>query len=210
MLLEGEILQAEGRLEEAAEVFTLLAAQGKREGITRLATIQMIEGETEAALATLDGWLATHKDDPTVALLRADALMRKSDHVGAIAQYEALSHLDDPLVLNNLAWLYMEQRDQRAIEVAERAQSHAPENADISDTLGWILVQFGQAERGIRYLRESIQQNPDSATVRYHLGIAYLETGNTPAGRAALEEAINMGPFPEREEALRRLAEVDF
>ena len=120
-------------------------------------------------------------------------------------EYEAMAADGNPVVLNNLAWLYMETGDQRAIATAEKALDLAPDNADVADTLGWILVQFGQPERGISYIRQSSQKKPSDATVRYHLGVAYLEAGRTQAGRTALEEAIGLGEFPEIDDARRRL-----
>jgi len=205
-LLEGEILQAEGRFEEATRLYDSVAQSGNREGVIRLAGLQMASGELDTALASLDAWLAEHPEDLGARILLADGLMRQADAARAIAHYEALVESGNPVVLNNLAWLYMERGDQRAVAMAEKAMGIAPDNADIADTLGWILVQFGQPERGISYIRQSSEKKPGDATVRYHLGVAYLEAGRTQAGRTALEEAISLGEFPEIEEARKRLS----
>jgi Flp pilus assembly protein TadD len=71
--------------------------------------------------------------------------------------------------------------------------------------MGWIFVQFGQPEKGVQLINSSVRARPADPTFRYHLGVAYLDAGDLDAGRAALEEAIRLGPFPEQEEAQRRL-----
>lgn len=201
---EAEVLLLEGREAEAMASYATLAAEGDRRSVLRLAALQQKQGKLDAALSLLDRWLQAHPEDVDAKLLRANALLR-SDRNRAIAQYEAMADSDNPVALNNLAWLYMESGDGRAVATAERALALAPDNADVADTLGWILVQHGQSERAISLIRRSSEQKPGDATVRYHLGVAYLDAGRTAAGRAALEEAIRLGPFPEREEAERRL-----
>ena len=46
----------------------------------------------------------------------------------------------NPVVLNNLAWLYHEAEDARALPTARRAYELAPEQPEIMDTYGWILL----------------------------------------------------------------------
>src|SRR6516165_1774267 len=56
----------------------------------------------------------------------------------------------NPAALNNLAWLYQRQGDlAKARELAERAFAAAPAAAQIDDTLGWILVAQGEADRAM-------------------------------------------------------------
>ena len=153
-------------------------------------------------------WLLANPKDEDAKLLKANALL-KLDRQRAIAQYETMADSGNPIVLNNLAWLYMEIGDERAIATAEQALALAPDNADIADTLGWILVQSGEADRAIGLIRRSIEQKPEDPTVRYHLAVAYLSAGRTAEGRAALEEAIRLGPFPERADAERRLLALE-
>ncbi len=207
-LLTAEVLMLEGRTSEAMAGYAELAAEGNRRSVLRLAALQQQAGELDAAVSLIDDWLQSHPDDEAAQLIRANALLR-SDRNRAIAQYEAMADSENPVALNNLAWLYMESGDERAVATAERALALAPDNADIADTLGWILVQDGQAERAIGFIRRSSEQKPDDATVLYHLGVAYLDAGRISAGRDALESAILMGSFPEREEAERRLSELN-
>ncbi len=207
-LLEGDTRHAEGDSEGAIALFRQLAEAGDREGVKRLVLAELSRADAQAAIAAADQWLAAHPEDVGVRLLRADALMRVADKSAAIAEYERLVEAENPLALNNLAWLYMERSDARALSTAQKAHELAPDSADIADTLGWILVREGRAEEAIPYLRRSVQLNPRNPTVQYHLGIAYRDTGDRFAAKTAFDAASALGEFPEREETLQALEEL--
>lgn len=206
LLLEADVLRLEGELPRAAAAYRQLADADVRDGALRLAMLQLSDGHSDAALGGLDAWLARHPGDVGAQVLRADALLRTGEKRLAIAQYEELRAAENPVVLNNLAWLYMERGDVRALATARRAYELAPQSGDIADTLGWVLVQSGNPQAAIDHLLLSARQKPDNATVQYHLGVAYLEAGRTREGRAALERAVDLGGFPELEDARARLA----
>jgi Flp pilus assembly protein TadD len=115
---------------------------------------------------------------------------------------------DNPIVLNNLAWIYLETGDERALEMARLADQAAPKNPDIEDTLGWVLVENGAAGEGLSYLRASARARPQNATIQYHLGVAYQRVGDSEGARGALKKALALGDFPERGDAQRRLSEI--
>ena len=57
----------------------------------------------------------------------------------------------------------------RAAATAAKAYALAPDNAAIADTYGWILVQTGERQRGIRLLEQAASAAPDNADIRAHL-----------------------------------------
>jgi len=142
-------------------------------------------------------------------MLLAGALLQNSDASAAVAVYEELDErFDNPVVLNNLAWLYMDSGDERALETAREAYRLAPGNAEIGDTLGWILVQTGAPEEGLDHLQRAAQELPKNGSVLYHLAVAQRMDGDDTAARTNLEAAIATGVFPERNEAERALEEL--
>jgi thioredoxin-like negative regulator of GroEL len=60
---------------------------------------------------------------------------------------------------------------------AERAVKVAPEDAGARDTLGWLLVQTGARDAGLRHLREARLRDPRNAETRYHLAAALAQAG---------------------------------
>jgi Tfp pilus assembly protein PilF len=110
--------------------------------------------------------------------------------------YEKLigtAETDSPVILNNLAWLYGEINDPRAIETARQAHQQAPDNGAITDTLGWLLVQAGQHEEGIQMLRLAVQQIPESEEIRYHLATALAAVGQQDEAQRMIERILGGG-----------------
>jgi tetratricopeptide (TPR) repeat protein len=109
--------------------------------------------------------------------------------------------------LNNLAWLYSQRGDERALDYAERAYAVEPNNAAIADTLGWLYVQRSDATRGLPLLAAAAEALAGQAEVQYHWGVALAETGDTGKALAAFDAALSSDTaFPGRDDAERRAA----
>jgi putative PEP-CTERM system TPR-repeat lipoprotein len=156
----------------------------------------------------LQDWVQLHPDDVRARLLLAQAYQAENQKKEAIQQYEWIlqKQPNDAVVLNNLAWLYHEQNDARSLELAERAHKISPDSGGVTDTLGWLLVQKGELDRGLQLLREAAQQAPNVPDVRYHLAVALARSGAKEEARRTLMELVNSGKnFKEMAEAKRLL-----
>ncbi len=196
-LLTADVLAAQGKTTEAVEAYKTLARNDVRDGAMRLALIRLQTGDWTEAAGGLRVWLTRHEYDLGAQLLLADSLMRGPDKSAAISLYESLQGTNNPVVLNNLAWLYMERGDARAVGMARRANEVTPNHPDIADTLGWILVRNGDLGSGLDYLKQSVQLNPNNPSVQYHLGVAFAEQNQSTSARGAFAKALSMGDFPE-------------
>jgi cellulose synthase operon protein C len=107
--------------------------------------------------------------------------------------------------LNNLAWLYMERDDPRALELARRAAEAAPDNPDILDTLGWILFREGRVDEAVTHLRRSVELNPANPIVHHHLGTALARMGDRTGARRALAIAAAADGYADAHRAAREL-----
>ncbi|MEM9742047.1 MAG: XrtA/PEP-CTERM system TPR-repeat protein PrsT [Pseudomonadota bacterium] len=200
-LLEADMFAARGQLDKATELYEPLRASGSREATLRLAQLALRDGRPNDAISMLEERLAESTDDQGARLLLGGALLSVNDKSAAIQQYESLVETGNPVVLNNLAWLYMEAGDARAVELGEQAYRAAATNADVVDTYGWILVRNGKTEAGVKILKESIRLRGDNPTVQYHLAYAEAKLGKTAQARERLASAIGLGEFPERADA---------
>ena len=128
-------------------------------------------GQPDQARQRMQQWLAAHDDDRTTRLYYANSLLAERDFAASTAQFEQLLRLapGNIVVLNNLAWLYQQQKDRRALAIAEQAYGIAPNNPVVLDTLGWILAEQGQRKRAEGLLKRAVHLAPDNADIRRHL-----------------------------------------
>lgn len=122
----------------------------------------------------ISDWLKHHPEDNNARYVLAGANFQLGELESAKKNLETIlkDSPEQPALLNNLANLYAMTKDTRAIETAGKAIELAPEDPTINDTLGWLLVQDGDAAQGLRYLREAHFRQGDDLEIRYHIAVA--------------------------------------
>ena len=112
------------------------------------------------------------------------------------------------VALNNLAWTYQQLKDPRALATAERAMKLAPESPAVLDTLGWILVEQGNAARALPLLQQATSRAPSAGEIRYHLALALWKAGDKAKAKAELEKSLAGPAFAASDEARALLAKM--
>ena len=64
------------------------------------------------------------------------------------------------------------------------------------DTLGWLLVQNKQSERGIELLQSAVKHEANDAEFRYHLAAAYEQAGRLDEARREIRIALENREIP--------------
>ena len=166
------------------------------------ATQRAEEGEKR-----LIAWLAAHPQDASTRAVLAESLIKRNQHKAAAEQYLILnkSNPNNLLVLNNLAWSLSESKDGRALGFAEQAFKLKPGDPAVMDTLGWILVQQGQTDHGIKLLQQALSQAPDNAEIQWHLAAAFAKSGDRIRARGELERLLASGASFSHEREARTL-----
>jgi len=128
-------------------------------------------GDKENAEKFLIEWNEKLPGSNRAPLLLAVTAQSKNDPEQAITWYEKSVELNPemPAALNNLAWMYYERKDPRALEYAKKAYDLAPNVAAIADTYGWILVEKGELKKGIELLTKAAALEPENQEILYHL-----------------------------------------
>jgi putative PEP-CTERM system TPR-repeat lipoprotein len=191
---------------------TALAKEETTDSALRLFGALIESGDTKKAIEFMSSWVAAHPKDMLALRALAQGYLREGNLAAARVRYEQVlqSSGDDPFALNNLANILARQNDRGARELAEKAYRLAPKNALIQDTLGWILVQEGQIEAGLRHLREARLRDPQNPEIRYHLAAALSRAGRPVEARRELEPAMASDKrFEGNAEARRLWAELD-
>jgi putative PEP-CTERM system TPR-repeat lipoprotein len=195
-MLKGDVLASAERYADAAAAFE--AGLQKQPGAAlsvRLYNVRMKAGMPEKALSALSDWLEKSPSDAKTRHVLASAYLGLKRYDDAIQQYLRLREDggDNPVILNNLAWLYQQKGDAKAIEFAEKAYEMAPKSAAIVDTLGWILVDNRQYARALELLRKATVLAPQESEIRYHLAVALHRAGRNDDARSELQEILRLG-----------------
>lgn len=189
----GDLHRAAGRTEEALAAYE----EGWAERPTAALAIALFhgryaQGEGEAALRPLQDWLTKHPGDDPVRLALAEGLLGQGKLAEARATYEELKQTQgsNPVVWNNLAWLYQQSGDDRAVAHGEKALELAPDQPAIMDTLGWILLDDGQVARAADLLRQASAAAPDNPDIAYHYAAALHRKGEAVAAKEVLQAVL--------------------
>jgi putative PEP-CTERM system TPR-repeat lipoprotein len=150
------------------------------------------------AIALLETWIKTHPDDADARMGLAQLYGGIGGFAQALQQFEWLApkRPNDPVVFNNLAWLYSQKNDPRAQAMAEKAYKLAPQSGSIADTLGWILETKGDATGGLKYLQQASQLSPDDASIQYHFAFALVKANRQSEAHTILNKVAKSDTAP--------------
>ena len=217
--LRGDLLAMAQRPADAARSYaTAQEASPTSLLALRLAAAWRSAGQPGQAAAALRAWLQREPNDDAAMLMLANLDIEADRLPEAEQRLEAIlaRQPDDPVVLNNLAWLLAQHEGEaatlRARSLAERAYFLAP-NAEIADTLGWILARNGHPARALPLLRQSAQARgstrPDPGAA-YRFAYALNATGAREEALAVLTPALDASPppFAQQAEATRLLIDL--
>ena len=200
--IQVRILSDEKRYNEAYQIAAAAAAQpdSDADDFSRLGDLysamkrhsQAADAYSRAiALATA----ANQKADLwTVQLLRASALEQANRWPEAKQALEAglASNPDQPLLLNFLGYAKLERNED--VDAAEamirKASELAPDDASITDSLGWAEFKRGKVNEAIATLQRAAEKDPDQAEIQEHLGDALYKSGRRYEARFAWNAAL--------------------
>jgi predicted Zn-dependent protease len=141
-------------------------------------------------------WLQRQPRDNAVRLSLAAALQQNGATSEAIRELQrALTELPAghpmrAIALNNLAVMYGQSGDGRALETARAAYEIAGAVPSIQDTYGWLLVRNGRPKDGLPLLQAAVDASPQEAEIRFHYAVASLAAGDKDMATAYLADLI--------------------
>ncbi len=199
-LAGAQLAMSRGQYATAIAAYrTVLARDETTSNAVALAQAHLVAGEAAKAANFLEGWVKTRPSDLPAQKALAETQFRAGQLSAARLTYQRVlaAGADDASMLNNYANLLQQLNDPGAQEQAEKALKLSPNNAAYSDTLGWILVQKGQLEPGLRYLREARLRSPENGEIRYHLAYALSKNGRKDEAKDELNAALTgLGKVP--------------
>lgn len=201
-LIEGDKAKAISLYQEALK---------KRETnlvLIQLANAYWTDKQYDEAQTTLKNWLVRYPGDYIALNLLTDYQMVLKQNPAAIENLLKLRQMqpDNALIENNLAWLYQEEQQlELAREHADIAYKLDTQDANILDTLGYILLQQGEYERAEQLLLEANKLAPADLYIQYHLAQALIKNDKKQQAKVLLEAIVKQDKgfeFLQQSEAL--------
>jgi tetratricopeptide (TPR) repeat protein len=212
--LRGQILAELGQPEAAKKAAddALALDSSYAPSLATRGNIALRAGDLPGASAYFDRASNADPSNPHYVYMAGQTRFLQSDVAGAQKLYRKTLDIDPvhPGANNDLAWtLASEGQDlEAALEYAQRA-ARADRNADTLDTLGFVYLNKGDAKEAIDFLNLALELRPESASIRYRLGMALAASGDAEAATTMLREALTSPSFPEAEAARVELARLE-
>lgn len=99
---------------------------------------------------------------------------------------------DQPLLLNFMGYSKLEHHEDldAAEAMIRKASELAPDDASITDSLGWALFKRGKIDEAIGILQTAAEKDPDQPDIQEHLGDALYKSGQRLEARFAWNAAL--------------------
>ncbi|HYB12987.1 MAG TPA: tetratricopeptide repeat protein [Myxococcota bacterium] len=206
-----------GALDDAREAVIREPTRG--DFVTLYVTLAASSGHLEQAAQTLGDLKTKGKLSPVgeEALARVYTNLGRDDE--AVALYEQIlsrpgeTHVAG--VKNDLAYLLARSGKDldRALRLAQEAQSELPQSPEVADTLGFVYLQKGLYDPAIRQFEYAISlaesANQPSAAIHYRRAVALEKAGRRDEAASAYEKALELDPkFPDAGAARNALASL--
>ncbi|MDD5579743.1 MAG: tetratricopeptide repeat protein [Methylobacter sp.] len=204
-LLKGEIYVEEKKWDKALDTYQqAYQIQPNDKIMFTIVDLMTVQKKIPDAIKFLNDELVKHSKKSAVHFKLATVYQQQNDYKQAETHYKAMlaEQPDNALGLNNLAWIYSQQNNPQAIELAKKAYTQAPESAAIVDTYGYILIKQGEEEEGLAILEKAVALAPQVNDIQFHLAEAYAANDNK---KKAIEILETIGKseqnFPEKKAA---------
>jgi tetratricopeptide (TPR) repeat protein len=172
----------------------------------RLGVMQRELGQFDAALASFEQAGNADPRNAQAFLNRAmlfESLGKKKEAHDAYNKVLGIEP-ENALALNNLAYLNADsgQNLDQAMTFAQRAKQKAPDNPDVSDTLGYVYYQKNLNAEAIRIFRQNVLDHPQNSMFHFHLAMALLKQGDREGARQEATKALT-NAVPAQQDKIR-------
>lgn len=185
----GERAAAEADLRHA-----LALDPGSQYAHDALARLLLADHRADEAIAQLSAFA---KRSGSLAALMQVGMLQDQTKQYALARstYEAVLAKDGNFApaLNNLAALYCDRFGDldQALALARKAQTLAPTDPLIEDTLGWILFRRGRYAEALPLLDDAASRLPGYAGVLYHAGMEHYALGQEARAAEEFQDVLD-------------------
>lgn len=168
-------------------------------------------GTPEKSIQTLSKYLQNNPEDNKRRFLLANIHQQLGSDALAIKHYELIraSQVDNPVVLNNLAWIYWMQKNPKGFEYAKQAYKLAPSNINVMDTYGWIMLHEGDPTQALAIIEKAASDAFFNPEIQYHRAVALKTNGKIETAKTVLKRITrDFSSSPSSKKAHKLLEEL--
>jgi len=199
-VLEGDIYASEKAWPDAIKAYQNgLKQVAVPELAIKLHSALLASGNTPEADKMAANWTREHAKDVAFRMHLGDIATARKDYPQAAQNYRSALDIqpNNPLVLNNLAWVSGQLKAPKAIEYAEKANRLAPNQPPFMDTLAMLLADKGETAKAIELLRKALELSPQAGAIQLNLAKVLISTGKKDEARKELDALAKLGDkFP--------------
>jgi cellulose synthase operon protein C len=202
------MLDASGKPSEAlVEYRNAFKIQKTSATADKLHASLLLNNKAEEAKSMANSWWEASRQTEFAFMLNvSDRHISKKEWKEANAVLDTLLKIkpDFAGALNNKAVTLHSAKEPGALDFADRAVRLEPKNFAILDTRGWILIESGKVDEGMKALNAALAIAPKSPDVNAHLAIGYAKLGDSKQARAAADVALANSPSTDLKEELKK------
>lgn len=211
-MLKGDIYLTQNELDKALGInLKAYSIQPNDQLLLTIVRIMNRQGKVNDAIKLVIKELEKNPKNTVLHFSLANLYQNQKNYSKAQQHYETVLSIDPNhlVTLNNLAWLYSEQNNPKALELAKKAYEKSPQTPAIADTYGLILIKQGDKKEGLAILEKTVKSFPDSPTIQFHLAKAYIANENKNQAISILKKLVNSkNDFPEKQAAMDMLNQL--
>ncbi|GAB4041960.1 MAG: tetratricopeptide repeat protein [Rubrivivax sp.] len=209
-LVEGGIEASQKRWDRAIEIYRagLKAAPASTELASRIHTALIAAKQTAEADRHAAAWIQGHPKDADFFFYLGDVALANRDNATAEARYRKVLELqpENPLALNNVAWLMATAKKPGSVALAEKANALLPNRPVIMDTLALALAAEGKVPQAVDISRKALALESNNPALRLNLAKLLIQSGDKAAAKTELTTLSELGSkFPRQAEVTELL-----
>ncbi|WP_228273764.1 XrtA/PEP-CTERM system TPR-repeat protein PrsT [Rhodocyclus tenuis] len=193
---EGDVHAAAKEWNEANSAYrNALKLAAAPELAVKLYSVLLASGNAAEAEKMAAGWHREHPKDIALHMHQGDIANGREEYAQAAQRYRAALDIqpNNPLVLNNLAWVSGKLKSAKALEYAERSNQLAPNQPAFMDTLAVLLAEKGESAKAIELLRKALTIAPQAANIQLNLARVLIGAGKKDEARKELDALAKLG-----------------
>jgi predicted Zn-dependent protease len=198
LVLLGQLYMAQNDAPAAVAALTQATTLAPQWWVSyrELARARLLANDVPGAVSAYQGAIKVEPSEPLLTTELAGLYLQQGRTDEAIASYESFNrqHPHVQLIENNLAMLLVTYRnDPVSLDRARdlTAGFASSNDGSLLDTNGWVHFKRAEYQDALPVLERAVERSPQSPEIRYHLGMAELQTGHKDRARSNLETAVS-------------------